>query len=182
MNFSLFARLRSRRGFTLIELLIVIVIIGILAVGLVPKIVDGPKRARDTTRRNDLSEIQKALLAYSADRNGVYPATFVGGTCFMGFANGPAIDLQPYFQGNRVPSDPDANHTNANCGTAGKYSYAAFNINSASPNCAIIGTTLEVGKGGNSSAGVPNAQWCIDGAIDAGAAADKNYYYILQKD
>lgn len=61
-----------RKSFTLIELLIVITIIGILAVALVPKIAQGPARARDVQRKADLQNVATALELYYAD-HGEYP-------------------------------------------------------------------------------------------------------------
>jgi len=55
------------KAFTLIELLIVITIIGILAVALVPRISQGPARARDVQRKADLQQISTALEMYYAD-------------------------------------------------------------------------------------------------------------------
>ena len=53
-------------------MLIVIVIIGILAAALVPRLQDIQWRARDTKRKTDISQIHNALLIYQAD-NGNYP-------------------------------------------------------------------------------------------------------------
>jgi len=61
------------KAFTLIEMLIVIVIIGILAAALVPRLQDVQARARDTKRKADLRSIDTALQVYKAD-NGQYPS------------------------------------------------------------------------------------------------------------
>lgn len=64
----------TSKAFTLIELLIVIVIIGILAVALIPRLTWAQARARNTARMADLRQIQAALALYNAD-TGKYPNT-----------------------------------------------------------------------------------------------------------
>jgi type II secretion system protein G len=65
--------LKKEQGFTLLELLIVIVIIGILALLIIPNITSAPKKARDTQRKTDLKAVQKGLEEYFVSNN-VYPA------------------------------------------------------------------------------------------------------------
>ena len=60
-------------AFTLIEMLIVIVIIGILAAALVPRLQDVQSRARDTKRKADIAQITNAILIYNTDNGGKYP-------------------------------------------------------------------------------------------------------------
>jgi general secretion pathway protein G len=60
-------------GFTLLELLIVIVIIGILALLIIPNITSAPKKARDTTRKTDITAVRKGLEEYFVNNNS-YPA------------------------------------------------------------------------------------------------------------
>ncbi len=50
-------RKKNRDGFTLIELMIVIVIIGILATLLVPKIMERPEEARRTKAKLDIKTV-----------------------------------------------------------------------------------------------------------------------------
>ncbi len=55
---------QKTRGFTLIELLVVISIIGLFSALVVPNFMGVRQRARDTQRKSDLKQIQKALEMY----------------------------------------------------------------------------------------------------------------------
>lgn len=63
----------TRRGFTLIELLVVIAIIGILAAMILSSLGSARSKARDASRKNDLSQIRGALEQYALDNGGIYP-------------------------------------------------------------------------------------------------------------
>src|SRR3954462_7312170 len=63
---------KQQGGFTLLELLIVIVIIGILALLIIPNITSAPKKARDTKRKTDITTVRKGLEEYFVNNN-VYP-------------------------------------------------------------------------------------------------------------
>jgi general secretion pathway protein G len=67
----------EQSGFTLIELMVVIVILGILAGMIVPKIMDRPEEARRTKAEIDIGAISQALKLYKLD-NGKYPLTEQG--------------------------------------------------------------------------------------------------------
>ena len=56
------------KAFTLVEMLIVIVIIGILIASLMPRMQSAQGRARDVARKNDLSQIQTAIITSQQDR------------------------------------------------------------------------------------------------------------------
>lgn len=64
-------------GFTLIEVLVVIVILGILAAVVVPRIMDQPDRARETAARQGVEALKTALEMYRLD-NFTYPSTDQG--------------------------------------------------------------------------------------------------------
>lgn len=68
---------KNQRGFSLIELMIVIVILGLLASMLVPKIMDRPNEARVTKCKLDMKALDSALKLYKLD-TGRYPTTEQG--------------------------------------------------------------------------------------------------------
>jgi prepilin-type N-terminal cleavage/methylation domain-containing protein len=90
-----------KKGFTLIELLIVIAIIGILAVALLPNVLNAPVRARDAARKSDIATIVKAVETYNVD-NGGYPAAFCTTDNYL------PSSLSNYFSGGKAPKDPGA--------------------------------------------------------------------------
>ncbi|KPC33675.1 Type II secretion pathway protein XcpT [Pseudomonas syringae pv. cilantro] len=59
-------------GFTLIEIMVVVVILGILAAVVVPKVLDRPDQARATAARQDVAGLMQALKLYRLD-HGTYP-------------------------------------------------------------------------------------------------------------
>lgn len=68
---------RKTAGFTLIEVMVVVVILGILAAIIVPKIMSRPEQARMVKVKQDITAIQSALDLYKLD-NGIYPTTDQG--------------------------------------------------------------------------------------------------------
>jgi len=108
-------RLKEKRvsGFTLIELLVVIFIIGILAAMLFPNFMSARERARDATRKHDLTAIKNALRMYYNDNQG-YPNHSGGIIVGCGTSpNPPSLcDWNTLWQRNgimymqRMPFDP----------------------------------------------------------------------------
>ena len=68
---------RVRAGFTLIEIMVVVVILGILAALIVPRVLSRPDEARITAAKQDVAAIGQALRLYKLD-NLAYPTTDQG--------------------------------------------------------------------------------------------------------
>lgn len=68
---------RQAAGFTLIEVMVVVVILGILAAMVVPKIMSRPEQARIVKVKQDILAIQSGLDLYKLD-SGFYPSTDQG--------------------------------------------------------------------------------------------------------
>jgi general secretion pathway protein G len=102
-------RKSNDRGFTLMEIMIVIVILGILAWQVVPRIMGKPEEARRLKARMDIASLETALKMYKLD-NGVYPSTEQG---LQALIEAPTIGQLPrkwrkggYLEKGRVPMDP----------------------------------------------------------------------------
>ncbi|HET9189095.1 MAG TPA: type II secretion system major pseudopilin GspG, partial [Rudaea sp.] len=76
-GFILNASSRASRGFTLIEILVVVVILGILAAIVVPRVMEHPGEARQVRAKQDIQAIVTALNTYKLD-NFTYPSTEQG--------------------------------------------------------------------------------------------------------
>ncbi len=100
---------RKQRGFTLIELMVVIVILGILAGLIVPRIMGRPDEARRAKARIQIESLETALKLYKLD-NGVYPTTEQG---LQALVEPPAVGAPAknwrqggYLEKGKVPKDP----------------------------------------------------------------------------
>ena len=68
-----------KKGFTLIELLVVIAIIAILAAILFPVFAQAREKARQTQCLSNAKQIGTAMIMYTTDYDGLYPASNVAG-------------------------------------------------------------------------------------------------------
>jgi len=68
---------RDMRGFTLIEIMVVIVILGILAGLIIPRIMGRPEEAKRLKAKIQIESLETALKLYKLD-NGDYPDTEQG--------------------------------------------------------------------------------------------------------
>jgi general secretion pathway protein G len=94
-------------GFTLIEVMVVVVILGLLAAIIVPKVMSRPDEARVVAAKADLAAITQALKLYRLD-NTMYPSTEQG---LAALVQRPTTQPAPlnWKQGgylDRVPKDP----------------------------------------------------------------------------
>jgi general secretion pathway protein G len=115
MHSTMFPAVRRRsalmqRGFTLIEIMVVVVIMGILAALVVPKLMGRTDDARIQAARQDIGTLMQALKLYKLD-NQRYPTTEqglqalvvkpTGGPAANGWKTGGYID--------KLPKDPWGN-------------------------------------------------------------------------
>lgn len=103
-------RFRDQDGFTLIEIMVVILIIGLLALMVVPRLRGVADRAKRTKAQADIQELKQALDRYYLD-NGSYPTTDQG---LQALVTPPTGGRTPsnYEQGGyieKLPNDPWGN-------------------------------------------------------------------------
>ena len=102
----------DNRGFTLIELMVVVIILGILALYIGPKIMGEPEKAKRVKTKLDIATLETALKMYKLD-NGRYPSTEQG---LQALVEAPETGVIPkkwrkggYLEKNKVPKDPWGN-------------------------------------------------------------------------
>lgn len=95
------------QGFTLIEIMVVILIIGVLAALVVPKVMSRPDEARITAAKADIATISQALNLYKLD-NGRYPSTEQGLAALVKKPSLPPVPSNWKSEGylDRLPKDP----------------------------------------------------------------------------
>ena len=65
--------MRKSKGFTLIELMVVIVILGILAAVIAPRIPQFVNKAKEGRTKGNLGTLRSTLNIYYSDNDGIYP-------------------------------------------------------------------------------------------------------------
>ena len=104
------ARRDREAGFTLIEIMVVVVILGLLAALVVPKLIGQSEKAKRTAAHVQIKSIEQALQLFKL-QNGFYPTTEQG---LAALVRAPEIGRIPknYQKGgyiDRIPVDPWGN-------------------------------------------------------------------------
>lgn len=121
---------RGSSGFTLIELMVVIVILGILAGLIIPRIMGRPEEARQMKAQVQIESIETALRLYKLD-NGSYPSTEQG---LQALVEAPTVGELPrawreggYLEKGKVPNDPWGNeYVYLSPGVHGEYDLSSY--------------------------------------------------------
>ncbi len=115
INIKIFRFIRNTMklaAFTLIELMVVIVILGILAAFIVPRVSKRPEDAKVTKAKVEIANIEQALELYYLD-NGMYPTSEQGLSALI--EEPSSGDVPPnwkeggYLAKKRMPVDPWGN-------------------------------------------------------------------------
>jgi general secretion pathway protein G len=123
-------RLTDNRGLTLIEIMVVVVILGILATLLVPRIMGREEQAKRVKAQVQIESLETALKLYKLD-NGYYPTTEQG---LQALVEPPTVGQLPrawrdggYLEKGRVPKDPwDNDFVYLSPGVNGDYDLSSY--------------------------------------------------------
>jgi len=96
---------KSEAGFTLMELIVVMVILGMLAAVVGPRVYNSIMKGRDQIAKIQLSEIESALMLYSFEV-GRFPSTAEGLQALVQNPSGLETWKGPYLGKKEVPNDP----------------------------------------------------------------------------
>ena len=94
---------KSEAGWTLMELIVVMVILGMLAAVVGPRVYDNVVKGRDQVTKMQISEIESALMIYSFD-TGRFPTTAEGLQALVQNPSGLTSWKGPYLR-KGVPDD-----------------------------------------------------------------------------
>ena len=100
---------RDQKGFTLIEIMVVVVILGLLAALVLPRIMGQEDKARVETSKVQIRSLEDALDAFKLD-NGFYPTTDQGFDALIKKPEAGRIPMKwregGYLKPARIPKDP----------------------------------------------------------------------------
>lgn len=100
-------QLKKSQGFTLIEVMVVVVILGILAATIIPRVMDRPDAARQVKVQSDLRALESTINLYKLDyfrypdaSNGLEALTKPPTMS----SSGSVMQVRPYLK--QIPKDP----------------------------------------------------------------------------
>jgi general secretion pathway protein G len=102
---------RDNRGFTLIEMIVVVIILGLLAGLVAPKLFGRVGQSKQVAARTQIELLGAALDQYSLDM-GSYPTSL---DALIQSPGGGGNWNGPYLKKNAVPADPWGNPYNYKC-------------------------------------------------------------------
>ena len=128
---------KNSLGFTLVEMLVVLLLVSLLASLVVPVVTGSIDRASESTLKEDLFVMRKAIDAYYADEQ-VYPETLA------------VLVEQRYLRG--IPKDPLTGRADS-----WRFEYREIAVTGGRTARGIA--DVHSGHDGQSSEGTPYAQW-----------------------
>ena len=96
------------RGFTLVEIMVVVVILGILASLIVPRVLGRTDEARAVAAKQDVAAVMQALKLYRLD-NGRYPTTDQGLQALLAKPQSQPVPTNWKQYLDKLPKDPWGN-------------------------------------------------------------------------
>jgi len=99
---------RASAGFTLVEIMVVVVIIGVLAVLIVPRVVGRSDDARVAAAKHDVTTLMQSLKLYRLD-NGRFPSNEQGLQALVAKPQSAPVPSNWRAYLDRLPKDPWGN-------------------------------------------------------------------------
>ena len=126
--------IRSEKGFSIIELMVVVIIIGILATTILPRIMGRTDDAKITKVKADIKSLETALDMYKID-NGLYPDTEQGLNALIKLPDTGVLPKKwrkgGYLKKPVIPNDPwDNAYLYISPGSRGDYDIMSYGADS----------------------------------------------------
>lgn len=123
-------QIAGESGFTLIELMVVVIILGILAGLVIPRIMERPGEAKQTKAKIQIESLETAIMLYKLD-SGRYPDTEQGLEALVQIPETGIIPTKwrqgGYLEKGKLPQDPWGNSfVYLSPGTHGDYDIISY--------------------------------------------------------